>query len=313
MLTFVARRLLSGVVLVVVVATATFFLLAAGGGSIARSLLGETASPAQVDAKAAELGLDRSVVAQYADWASGAVRGDLGTSWLTNQPVTTALVDRLPVTLSVAIGSIVITAVASVLLGVLAAVRRGWIDRVVQVLAVVGFAMPGLWFALLLVLGAAIALEWFPATGYVPLTESASGWLLSLTLPVVAVAVTSVAATAQQVRSAMIGTLEEDYVRTLRSRGLPERRVVLRHALRNAAPNGLTVLSLQFISLLGSTIVIERIFALPGIGSMVLAATVGGDNPQVLGVVVMMVVVVVAVNLAIDLANGWLNPKVRVQ
>lgn len=313
MIGYIARRIASGIVLVFVIATVTFFLLRAGGTNVARTLLGETATQQQITAKLHELGLDRNVFVQYGDWLGHAVRGDFGTSWLTSQPVTTALVDRLPVTLSIAIGAVVLTLVVSVLLGVIAAYRRGWVDRVVQVLGIAGFATPGVWLALVLILTFAIKVAWFPATGYVPATESPSGWAIALVLPVTAIAVSSVASTAQQVRGAMLEVLQQDYVRTLRSRGLPERSIVLKHALRNAAPTGLTVISLEFISLLGSTVVIERIFALPGIGSMVLDATVGGDSPQVLGVVVMMVVVVVLVNLAIDLLNGWLNPKVRVQ
>jgi peptide/nickel transport system permease protein len=313
MLTFIARRVAAGVVLVFVISSLTFFLLAAGGSDAARSLLGDTATQAQIAAKASQLGLDRPLLTQYGDWLSHAVHGDLGTSWLSNQSVATAVGDRLPVTLSLAIASVIVTAVLSTFLGVLAAVRRGWIDRFVQVLAVIGFAMPAAWLALLLILIVAIQLHWFPATGYVPLADSPGRWLSSIVLPVVALSVSAVASTAQQVRSAMIVALEQDYVRTLRSRGLPERRVVLRHALRNAAPNGLTVLSLHFITVLGSAVVIEYVFALPGIGSMVLGATVGGDRPQVLGVVVVMVILVVLVNLLIDLANGWLNPKVRVR
>jgi len=313
MVSFVVKRIVSGIALVVVIATATFFLLRAGGTNVARTLLGETATQAQISAKLHELGLDRNVFVQYGDWLSHAVRGDFGSSWLTSQPVMTALVDRLPVTLSIAIGAVVLTTVVSVLLGVLAAYRRGWTDRIVQVLGIAGFAMPGVWLALILILAFAIKLAWFPATGYVQAGQSLGGWAVALVLPVVAIAVSSVASTAQQVRSAMLDVLQNDYVRTLRSRGLGEGSVVLKHALRNAAPTGLTVISLEFISLLGSTVVIERIFALPGIGSMVLDATVGGDSPQVLGVVVMMVIVVVVVNLVIDLLNGWLNPKVRVQ
>lgn len=308
----IARRLLSGIVLLFVIATITFFLLHAGGTSVARTLLGETATQQQILAKTQELGLDRPVIAQYFDWLGHALRGDFGTSWLSNQPVTTALLDRLPVTLSIAIGAILLTTVLSTALGVLAAVYRGWIDRLVQVLGIVGFAMPGLWLALILVVTFAINLKLFPATGYVPFAQSPAEWARSLTIPVVAIAVSSIAATAQQLRSSMIGTLNDDYMRTLRSRGLSERSVIFKHALRNAAPTGLTVLSLHFISLLGSTVVIEKIAALPGIGSMILSATVGGDNPQVLGVVVMMVIVVIVVNLVIDLANGWLNPKARI-
>jgi peptide/nickel transport system permease protein len=305
------RRFASGVVLILILATVTFVLLQVGGTDVARTLLGETATPGQIAAKTAELGLDRPLPIQYAEWLSHAVRGDLGTSWLSNQPVTTAILDRLPVTLSLALTSVVLTGLLSVFLGVLAATRRGWIDRFLQVLAVAGFAMPGAWLALLLILLAAIRLKWLPATGYVPLAESPAGWVRSLILPVLALSISAVASTAQQVRTAMIATLDQDYVRTLRSRGLSERSVVWKHALRNAAPNALTVLSLHFIAMLGSTVVIEQIFALPGIGSLVLQATVGGDNPTVLGVVIAMVVVVVLVNLVLDLVNAALNPKVR--
>ncbi len=311
MLAFVVRRAVAGLVLAFAIATITFFLLSSGGTSIARTLLGETATQEQIARKLAELGLDRNVFVQYGDWLSHAIRGDFGVSWLSNTAVTKAVLDRLPVTLSLAVGAVIVTGLAAVGLGVLAAVRRGWLDRVVQVLAIVGFAVPGLWFALLLVLWLAIGARVFPATGYVPLTTSPWGWVLSITLPIVAIAVGSIAGTAQQVRTAMIAELDRDYVRTLRSRGLPERRIVLVHALRNAAPTGLTVLSLHFISLIGSTVVIEKIFALPGIGSMVLSATLAGDSTQVLGVVVFMVLVVVIVNFAIDIAVGWLNPKAR--
>ncbi|MEV6851852.1 ABC transporter permease [Actinoplanes sp. NPDC051411] len=305
------RRFATGVALILILATVTFFLLRIGGSDVARTLLGENATPDQIAAKTAELGLDRPLPIQYAGWLSHALRGNLGTSWLSNQPVTTSILDRLPVTLSLALTSVVLTGLLSALLGVLAATRRGWIDRFLQVLAVAGFAMPGAWLALLLILLAAIRLRWLPATGYVPLAESPTGWARSLILPVLALSVSAVASTAQQVRTAMIATLDQDYVRTLRSRGLGECSVVWKHALRNAAPNALTVLSLHFIAMLGSTVVIEQIFALPGIGSLVLQATVGGDNPTVLGVVIAMVLVVVLVNVVLDLVNAALNPKVR--
>lgn len=313
MLSFVVRRVLAGAVLVFVISTLSFFLLSTNGTSIARTLLGETATAQQIAAKEHELGLDRSLLTQYGDWLSGAVRGDLGVSWLSNTPVTGGLADRMPVTLSLAVGAVLVTTLLSVVLGVTAAVRRGAADRLVQVLGVVGFAMPGVWFALLLILWLAIGLRWFPATGYTPMSESTGDWLLSITLPVVALSVSAVASLAQQVRSAMIDTLEQDFIRTLRSRGLSSRRVVYEHALRNAAPVGLTVLAVHFIALVGSTIVIEKVFALPGMGLMALDSTVGGDSPQVLGVIVTMVLVVVVVNLLLDIANGWLNPKVRVR
>ncbi|KIF73124.1 ABC transporter permease [Streptomyces sp. 150FB] len=313
MLSFIARRVLAGIVLVFVISTLAFFLLSSNGTSIARTLLGETATPRQIAAKQHELGLDRGVLTQYGDWLSHAVRGDLGMSWLSNTPVSAGLADRLPVTLSIAVGAVLVTALFGLLLGATAAVRRGIADRVVQILGVIGFAMPGVWFALLLILWLAIGLNWFPATGYTPLADSGGDWWLSITLPVVALSVSAVASIAQQVRGAMIDTLDQDFIRTLRSRGLSERRVVYEHALRNAAPVGLTVLAVHFITLLGSTVIIEKVFSLPGIGLLALNSTVGGDSPQVLGVIVTMVLVVVVVNLLLDLANGWLNPKVRVR
>ena len=238
MLKFIGRNLLAGIVMVFVISTLTFFLLGSNGASIARTLLGENATPAQIEAKEHALGLDRGLFERYMDWITHALRGDLGDSWLTNQPVSSALMDRLPVTLSLAIVAVLVTGIVSVFIGVVAAYRGGWIDRVVQVLGIAGFAMPGVWLALILVLVFAITLAWLPATGYVPIGKSLSGWAAALALPVIAISVSSVAATAQQVRGAMIDTLNQDYVRTLRSRGLPERSVVLRHALRNAAPAG---------------------------------------------------------------------------
>jgi peptide/nickel transport system permease protein len=312
MLGFLARRVVSGIVLIFVVSALMFALLSATGSDPARNIVGQTATKQQVAAKRAELGLDRPLVTRYGDWLSHAVRGDLGSSWFGGDTVDTALKDKLPVTLSIVIAGLLLSAVVSIVLGVAAAVKRGWLDGVVQSLAVVGFAIPAFLVALLLALFVGVKWGLLPATGYTKFAESPSGWLKSIILPSVALAVGATAATAQQVRGSMIDVLRMDYIRTLRSRGLSERSLLYKHALRNAAPPALTVLSLQFIALIGGALVVEKVFGLNGIGSQVALAADQGDLPVVMGVVLVMVLIVVIVNLIMDVLYGWLNPKVRV-
>jgi peptide/nickel transport system permease protein len=311
MLRFVVRRLLSGAVLVVVLSSLAYLLLYISAGNIARNILGQSATEETVELKKQELGLDQPLLTRFGDWVSHALQGDLGVSWFTGQPVTEALTSRLAVTLSLVIGATVVTAVVSVILGVLAAKRRGWADRVVQVVAVLGFAIPGFLIALGLVLVFAINLGWFEPTGYTQFSESPSGWLSSITLPVIALALGGIAGVSAQIRGSMIDALRLDYVRTLRSRGLSESRVVYKHVLRNAAGPALSVLGLQFVGLLSGAVIIEQIFAIPGLGQVIVGATAQGDIPLVMGVVLVTAVIVVILNLVVDLLQGWLNPKVR--
>ena len=311
MLRFVVRRLVAGAVLVVVLSSLAYLLLYISAGNIARNILGQSATEETVELKKQELGLDQPLLTRFGDWVSNALQGDLGVSWFTGQPVTEALTSRLAVTLSLVIGATVVTAVVSVALGVLAAKRRGWADRVVQVVAVLGFAIPGFLIALGLVLVFAINLGWFEPTGYTQFSESPTGWLSSITLPVIALALGGIAGVSAQIRGSMIDALRLDYVRTLRSRGLSERRVVYKHVLRNAAGPALSVLGLQFVGLLSGAVIIEQIFAIPGLGQVTVGATAQGDIPLVMGVVLVTAVIVVIVNLVVDLLQGWLNPKVR--
>ena len=311
MLRFVLRRLASGVVLIVVITTATFFLLHADGGSVARRVLGQQATEATVAQKTHELGLDRPVPAQFGDWLSHAVHGDFGTSWFTSQPVSEAITSRLQVTLELVIGATIVSGLVAVGLGVLAATRRGWIDRFVQLLAVLGFAIPNFLVALGLVTVFALQLKLFKPTGFIDLTTDPAGWLATVTLPVLALSIGAVAGVAQQIRGSMIDALDRDYVRTLRSRGLPESRVIYRHVLRNAAGPGLAMLAVQFVGLLGGAVIIEQIFAIPGLGQVAVGATSQGDVPLVMGLVLVTAIVVVTVNLVVDLMQGFLNPKVR--
>jgi len=312
MLTFIGKRLASGVVALVVVACLTFVLLFTTSGNIARNIMGDQAPEESVAAKAHELGLDRPLLARLGSWLWDAVHLQFGKSYFSEQQVVSAMTSRLPLTLSMVFVAIVLTALIATLLGVTAAVKRGVADRVVQVMAVLGASIPGFIIGIVLVLVFAINLRWFPAVSKIGPTSKPSVWVASLTLPVIALVLNGIASATQQIRSAFIKQLELDYVRTLRSRGIPEREVLFRHVLRAAAPAGLTVLSLHFIGLLGGVVIIETLFALPGLGRLAVDATTQSDLPLVMGVVIYTVAIVVVVNLLVDIANGWLNPKVRV-
>ena len=312
MLSFIGKRLLSGVMALFVVACLTFTLLYVSSGNIARNIMGDQATEEAVAAKARELGLDRPLLLRLGDWLLNAVQLRFGNSWFTNQPVFTAIGARLPLTLTMVLVAIVLIGIVATLLGVTAAVKRGAADRIVQVMAVLAASIPGFIVGIVLVLLFAIQLRWFPAISRISPNSKPADWASSLTLPVIALVLNGIASAAQQIRSAFIKQLELDYVRTLRSRGIAEREILFRHVLRAAAPAGLTVLSLQFIGLLGGVVIIESIFALSGMGRLAVDATTQSDLPLVMGVVIYSVAIVVVVNLLVDIANGWLNPKVRV-
>ena len=213
--------------------------------------------------------------------------------------------------MTLVIGAVVVSAVVSAVLGVWAALRGGWADRLVQVVAVLGFAVPGFLVAVFLVRALALGTHWFKPTGYIPLTTSFSGWVQTVTLPIIALSLATIAGVSQQIRGSVIDAMRQDWVRTLRSRGLPERRVVFKHVLRNAGGPALSVLALSFVGLLGGAVIVEEVFAIPGLGQVAVSATSQGDIPMVMGLVVAVGILVILVNLAIDILHGFLNPKAR--
>lgn len=311
MLRTLAINLVRAVGVLLIVSFLTFCMMYSDGIGIARAVLGVSASDEQVQAYATELGLGRPLVVQYFDWLAHAVTGDLGESFFTGQAVTSALSSRVPVTLSLIIFTILLTAIISVLLGVSSAVYGGWTDRVVQFLAVLGTAIPPFIVAIGLVFAFAIAIPYFPATGYMKATDSVQGWIWSLTLPVTALLVGTIANAATQFRGAVLDTLSQDYVRTLRSRGIPESALLFRHVLRNASGPGLIVLSLTTLGLLGGALFIEAVFALPGVGQLANLSAQSGDVPMVMGTVIFAMIVILVVNFLADLLAGLLNPKSR--
>lgn len=311
MLLYALRRLVIGVVLAVLVTFITYLLLSTSFRDMVSTLLGPDATPASVTGRLHDLGYDRPLVVQYGDWLAHAARGDLGTSLFTSQAVAPAVLSHMVVTMSIVLPGLVIALILSVILGVWAASRSGAPDQIAQGISLVGHVVPALLTAIVLVVVFAVELKIFPATGYVQFGDSPVGWLRSTTLPVVVLVVAGMAAITAQVRGSMIDELGKDYVRTLRTAGLPSWSIVLKHALRNAGSPALTVTSLEFIQLFSHSVIIENVFALPGFGSFAFTSAQSIDVPVIMGVTIVSVVLVTVVNLIADIVNGYLNPKAR--
>lgn len=311
MISYLTRRLLAGVLLVIAVSIATFLIVFSDTQSIVRTLVGTQATDEQVAQREVEMGLDRPLTEQLLGWFADASRGDLGASWLTSEPVTQVLANRLPITLSLVVVSIIVLAVISAVLGTVAAVRQGGIvDKGIQIGSEALSAVPKFWLALMLVIAFAIQLSLFPATGYVGLQSDVVGWAVAMTLPVTAIVAGELRVTSM-VRAAIADELGKDYLRTLRSRGLSPVTILFKHVLRNAAAPWVALLSMKIVGLWGGAVVIENVFALPGIGSLATNAASQGDGPVLMGVVVATVVVIVLVYLVFDVLQAWLNPKAR--
>ena len=311
MLKLTARRIALTVPIMAIVATFTFFLVQLVPGDPAAYLLGTSATPAQVSHLDHSLGVDRPVVVQYGTWFAHALHGNLGTSIVTDQSVVHSLAQALPVTVSVALLATLFTLVVGVVLGVLAAVRGGALDAAVQWAGSIAMSLPSFWLAALLVLALAIKLPLFPATGYVSVAASPSQWISYLVLPMIAVGLAGVGPVAFQTRAAVLDQLSREYVRTLVAAGLPTRRILFKHVLRNASGPVVTVVSLGFVFALGGVVIIESIFNLPGMGTLILKSVRGHDLPLVQGSVLFFSLLVVAINLLSDLAVAALNPRVR--
>jgi peptide/nickel transport system permease protein len=308
----IGARLLQALPLIVIVVTATFFLGLLSPVDPAEVLAGPGASQESVDALRHELGLDRPAWQQYLDWVGGALHGDLGQSIYGKAEVTDLIVDAMPVTLSLTAGGLLVGLLLGLPAGVFSALRAGRpADRVVGVFATVGQAMPSFWLGMMLIVLLALQVPVFPAVGYVGLTEDLLGWASHLVLPSIALGLITAAAVSRQTRSSLIGVLQQDYIRTALSKGASRRRVVVKHAFKNAAIPVVTVLSFQVAHLLGGAIVVERLFAMPGLGTLVIDAVVRRDPGVIQAFVLFAVVVIIVVNIILDITYAWLNPKVR--
>jgi peptide/nickel transport system permease protein len=305
-------RLLAVVPILLVVSFVAFMLLALNPVDPAEQLVGPTATEAQIDARRHELGLDQPPVARYGDWLRDASHGDLGRSIYTTTPVTTSLIDRAGVTLSLTLGGLLVAVAIGLPLGAAAALRAGRrTDRLVTAGSTLGQAIPSFWLGTILVLVFAERWTIFNAAFYVSPGESIVGWLRSVTLPSIALGATGAAWIARHARSELVSVLEQDYIQTALAKGASRRQVLFGHAARNAAPPLLTVIAVLVSMLLGASLVIERVFALPGLGSLALEAITRNDPAPLLGFVLCAVLIVVVVNVLLDLAHGLLDPRVH--
>ncbi|TAK68608.1 MAG: ABC transporter permease [Actinomycetota bacterium] len=331
---YVLRRLLGAVVVVWIISIVTFVVFQVvptlTGVSPAYLYVGKVSNEAQIAAVESRLGLDQPLVQQYATWVSGVVAGReysdgvttvqcaapcLGYSFRLNQPVTELIVDRFPVTLSLALGAAVLWLLVGIGLGVLSALRRGTLlDRAAVAVSLVGVSMPVFFTGMLLLAAFSYGpswLRWFPDVHWVPFTESPYLWFANLVLPWIALAFLYAAVYARVTRSTMLDTLGEDYVRTARAKGLRRRRIVGKHAMRPVLTPLVTLLGLDLGALLGGAILTEVTFSLPGLGLLSYDAIAARDLPVIMGVTVVAAVFIVLANLVVDVSYGFLDPRVR--
>ncbi len=305
---YIGRRVVQLAVVLLLVSAVIFSIMHALPGDPVQLMLAGAESgsvtPERQQELREQLGLDDPLPVQYGRFLRGAVTGDLGTSVRLRTPVVDLILDRLGSTLALSIGGILFALLFGVTLGVLAAIKQGsWIDTLSMIMAYVGVSMPLFWLGLLLILVFSFQLGWFPPAGQVGLR--------SLVLPSLSLGLISAGVIARLTRASMVEVLVQDYVRTARSKGLPERIVIVRHALRNALVPVLTILGIQFGAMLSGAVVTETVFSRPGLGRLVVSAILWKDYPLVQGIVLFMATTYVVVNLLVDVCAAWLDPRTR--
>jgi peptide/nickel transport system permease protein len=311
------RRLLLGRALALVptlllASFGVFVLVQFAPGDPAITVAGENATGQQVEEIRRQLGFDRPLLVQYWTWLANALHGNLGTSFTTHEDVAGAIARTLPTTVQLVIGGLLVAAVLGIVAGVASARRPNTgADAVIASASAAGSAMPSFWLGLVLVSIFALRLGWLPATGYVDFTTDPGDALRYLVLPSIALGVAGAAEIARQLRAVLIEILGSAHVRTLRAKGLPERRIVWRHALKGAAVPLVTIIGLQVSRLLGATVVVEAVFGISGIGSLVVQAAQNRDYPVVEGVVVVLALIVILTNFAVDMSYKILDPRIR--
>jgi peptide/nickel transport system permease protein len=309
---YLVRRAIAFVITLLFVSFVTFVVVYVIPGDPAEIILGTEGNADALAALRAKLGLDRSLGRQYVEWLKSALTGDLGVSIQYDVPVGRLIASRLPVTFPLAGLAMSLTILAGIPLGIVAAShhrRPGdvWMMAFTQL----GIAIPSFWAGLLLILLFSVWLGWFPAGGFTSWAETPAEALRSLLLPAIALSLVQTAILIRTTRSAMLEVLHEDYVRTARSKGLSDRLVLYKHALKNGLITIVTLLGLQIGHLLAGSVIVETVFYLPGLGRLVLGAVSARDLPVVQGVVLFMATVIVFINFAVDLLYGWLDPRIR--
>jgi len=312
MIGFLARRLLATIPVMAIVAVLVFSMLRLTPGDPASIIAGAAATSADIAGIRDKLGLDRPIVEQFAIWIGNLARGDLGESFFFKKTVASLVADRLEPTLALATLTLVWSIVVAVPLGVVAAYKQGtWVDRVVMGFSVLGFSVPVFVIGYVLIYVFAIELAWLPVQGYQPLRDGVGGFLQRLVLPSLTLSVIYIALIARITRTSVLDVLSEDYIRTARAKGLPNRVVLMRHALANAAVPIVTVIGIGVALLIGGVVVTESVFSIPGLGRLTVDAVLARDYPTVQAVILLFSAVYVLLNLVVDVAYTLLDPRIR--
>ena len=305
MVKYIAKRVLMMIPVLLGVILLVFFIMNLASGNAVLLILGENATEEAVAVKTRELGLDRPILVRYAAYVADLVRGDMGTSYFSSRSVAEEVLSRFPATLKLAVVSAIISTLLAIPLGIFAAVRQNTLfDNFSMILSLVGNSMPAFWLALMLMMLFAEKLGWLPAEGM------KNGWR-SYVLPAVSIGFINMAAIARTTRSTMLETVRQDYIRTARAKGVDEEAVVMDHAFPNALIPTITVIGVQFGNLLGGAILVETVFAWPGLGRLMVQSVNNRDVPLVLGCIVILSISYSVVNLLVDLVYGFVDPRVR--
>ena len=312
MLGYIARRFSSALVSIVLASMLVFSALLAVPGDPAEIILGLNASPEALAALRSKLGLDVPPVQRYLAWLGGIFTGDFGESLNYQRPVNRLILDRLTVSIPLALGAALVAGLIALPLGITAALRRGTLlDPLISAGSQLGAAIPSFWLGLMLILYFAVELRWLPAGGYVPWERDPLGTLRSLLLPVVALGLGQAAVMTRMTRAAMLDVLGQDYIRTARAKGLAAGRVIIKHGLRNALVTLITILGLSLSNLFIGSIIVEQVFALPGMGRLALTAIGTRDFPLLQGEILIYASTIVLLSFLVDISYGFLDPRIR--
>jgi len=316
MTTYIIRRLLWAIIVLLLVVTFVFFAMRLLPGDPIRMLVTQSQeaqfSEEQIEALRIKNGLDKPLIVQYFNWISNVARGDMGRSILSHAPVIDQINHRIPVTLYLGILSFLISIIVGVPAGIISAVRRGiWLDTIVTTLANLGITVPTFWLGVILMYVFGLYLDWLPVMGYTSPFKDFWMSIRQAIMPVFCLAIFPIAGNARQTRSAMLEVMHQDFIRTAWSKGLRERSIVIKHALKNGMIPVVTLIGAGVGQILGGSVLIEQVFAIPGMGRLALSSVINQDYPYVQAVILIIAATTLLANLVVDLAYGWLDPRIR--
>ncbi|SDJ10751.1 ABC transporter permease [Salimicrobium halophilum] len=312
MIAYIIRRLLIAIPVLFGISLIAFFMVRLVPGDTVTAMLGNSYTPEQAEALRAQYGLDEPIITQYILWLTNVLQGDFGFSHFTNTPVLEAILLRLPVTIELALLSVVIAVILAIPLGTIAALKRNSkFDYGASLFGMLGISIPNFWLGTLMILFFSLWAGWFPSGGFVGLYESVWGNLQSMILPAIALGTAVGAVAMRMTRSSMLEVTNQDYIKMARAKGVSSRRLITKHALKNALVPVVTVLGIQTGYLLGGSVVVEQIFGLPGVGQLALQAITNRDYALLQGTILFIASAFVIVNLIVDIIYGFLNPQIR--